>query len=196
MTDLQIIKSTYASLSDGQLLFLYEVEKEGLTKEAIVLLKAEISKRNIDLCSHSNIDYSYKHTSHQLYSNASVFSHILENNEKGMDDSFIVGGLLERGLNEEEAQSMMNQFPVYIESRIQKSSGQILTGVVLFVSGLSISFLPLSHETQKAIYILAYTLVITGVLRLFHGYTNKRRFLKIKQHKINNNVKNQTDYQR
>lgn len=180
MADLQTIKEKYASMTDAELTILFHEEKDNLTEDANTLLKAELAKRS--LMSETAISYEIEEKSNIDITNLSsgILHYIVDQKEINMPNAYITGGLIERGLTDEEANEVIKQIPDYAEFIIQKSSGHILTGTTLLVSGLSISFLPLSHETHQAIYIIAYTMAFIGALKLFHGITNKQRFRKIK----------------
>jgi hypothetical protein len=58
-------------------------------------------------------------------------------------------------------------------------SNLILTGTLQLVSGIAIIELPLNKQNHLAIFIIAYSLIILGTFRIFHGYFNKKKIFKI-----------------
>lgn len=179
MNDIQTIKKNYQSMSAGQLQQLAMNEMDTLTPEAQQLLKEELKCRNIitqqehhdGISNEPIIDFNRieKHILHYLF----------QQKEKGESDAFITGGLLERGLEEEFITLLIKQFPNYIAERKNKMSQMILTGTLQLVSGIAIIELPLNKQSQLAIYIIAYSLIMLGAFRILHGYFNRRKLLKI-----------------
>ncbi len=111
--------------------------------------------------------------------NKDALSFLIKSKEQKADQSYLLGGLIERGFDEIDSTEILNQIPSYVEKEIKKASEHKLMGTLLFISGLSVKFLPLSKESNLAIIILANVTMLLGVLRYIHGSLNKKRFNKI-----------------
>lgn len=171
------IKENYRIMTNQQLLQIAEEDFNHLTSEAKSALHAELEKRKINP---TNSENSIPFLLTTLISLSQLpkdtLAYILEQKEKGQPSIFIIGGLLERGYEEETAVQLMNELPNYIQNKIKETSNFILTGILLFTAGISIKMLPLSKESHLAIIILANVLLGLGTIRLFHGFLNKKRF--------------------
>ena len=111
--------------------------------------------------------------------NKDTLSFLIKSKEQKTDQAYLLGGLIERGFDEIDATEILNQIPSYVEKEIKKASEHKLMGTLLFISGLSVKFLPLSKESNLAIIILANVTMLLGILRYIHGFMNKKRFSKI-----------------
>lgn len=167
-------------MSDSALKKLATTELHELTDEARLMLMTEIEKRKIDL--------SYSDEHQEQKSNATLnFNHvekhiiqyISEQKLKNESDAYILGGLLERGIEENTAFEIINSFPKYLEERKNKMSQTVLTGTLQFVSGIAIIELPLRKDTQLAVIIIGYSLLVLGAFRIFHGLMNKKKISKM-----------------
>ena len=176
----QNIKEKYASMTDLELIKLATIELNELTDDARLILKKELEKRKIDLTkldenqeqqNYSTIDFHHieKH----------IIQYICDQKLKNESEAYILGGLLERGIEENMAVDIINSFPKYLEERKNKMSQTILTGTLQLVSGIAIIELPLRKETQLAVIIIGYSLLILGLFRIFHGMMNKKKITKM-----------------
>jgi hypothetical protein len=164
-------------MTNQQLLQIAEEDFNHLTSEAKSALHAELEKRKINPTNSENSMPFFLTTLISLSQlPKDTLAYILEQKEKGQPSIFIIGGLLERGYEEETAVQLMNELPNYIQNKIKETSNFILTGILLFTAGISIKMLPLSKESHLAIIILANVLLGLGTIRLFHGFLNKKRF--------------------
>jgi len=176
----QNIKEKYASMTDLELIKLATIELNELTDDARLILMTEIEKRKIDL---SKSDNNQEQKSYTIINFNHIEKHIIqyisEQKLKNESDAYILGGLLERGIEENTAVDIINSFPKYLEERKNKMSQTILTGTLQFVSGLAIIELPLRKESQLAVIIIGYSLLILGAFRIFHGMMNKKKITKM-----------------
>ena len=167
-------------MPDAALIKLATIEFYELTDEARLILMKEIEKRKIDLY---NLDDNQEQQSKTTINFKNVEKHIIQyisdQKLKNESDAYLLGGLLERGVEENTAVDIINSFPVYLEEQKNKMSQTILTGTLQFVSGLAIIELPLRKETQLAVIIIGYSLLILGSFRIFHGFLNKRKINKM-----------------
>lgn len=175
----QNIKEKYASMTNLELIKLATLEINELTDDARLILMKEMEKRKIDLSkSEKNQEQNgfTKINFNQIEKH--IIHYISEQKLKNESDAFVIGGLLERGIEENLAIDILYSFPLYLEERKNKMSQTILTGTLQFVSGLAIIELPLSKESQLAVIIIGYSLLILGAVRIFHGIMNKKKIKK------------------
>lgn len=180
MTFNQTIQDKYTSMPDAALIKLATIEWHELTDEAKLILKKELEKRKIDLYNSGNAHEQHIHSTINLkHIEKHIIQYITEQKIKHESDVFIIGGLLERGIEENTAIEIINSFPLYLEERKNKMSQTILTGTLQLVSGIAIIELPLRKETQLAVIIIGYSLLILGSFRIFHGILNKKKINKM-----------------
>ena len=167
-------------MTDHALIKLATIELDELTEEAKLILMKELEKRKIDLHkSDENQEYQIKTVFNFNHVDKHIIHYISEQKIKRESDAYILGGLLERGIEETTAVEIINSFPIYLEQRKNKMSQTILTGILQLVSGLAIIELPLRKETQLAVIIIGYSLFILGSFRIFHGLINKKKIDKM-----------------
>ena len=167
-------------MTDGALKKLATTELHELTTEARVILKKEIEKRKIDLSNSDEFQEQQNYLSINFnHIEKHIIQYISDQKLKNESDAYILGGLLERGIEENTAVDIINSFPKYLEERKNKMSQTILTGTLQLFSGLAIIELPLRKETQLAVIVIGYSLFILGSFRIFHGFMNKKKFNKM-----------------
>ena len=180
MIDKSIVESKYKSLSDEQLLHLFEHEIAELTPAARTLLTNELKNRNIDILSRTIQQYPYEQNTieiHQLPLETQVF--ISDNIEKGEDGYFLIGGLIERGLNEDSAKKIIKSLHEFYLKQHKKSTDELLRSISFFVAGLAIHSLPLNQNKHLAIIIIAYSLITIGFIKLVHELQKRKRLKKL-----------------
>ena len=106
---------------------------------------------------------------------------VLKEKGNNRSDGYLIGGLIERGFEYDEAETLLKQLPDFIDVQLAKSNNHLLMGILFTASGLSIKELPLAGQSGLAITILANSLMILGLIRMIHGYLNKKRFEKIQK---------------
>jgi hypothetical protein len=171
------IKENYKAMTNQQLLQIADEDYNHLTSEAKSALLSELETRNIrQNGSDNSLPLTLTTTLPLSQLSKDSLAYILEQKEKGEPSIYIIGGLLERGYEEETAVQLLKELPSFIQNKIKEMSNFILTGVLLFTAGFSIKMLPLSKESHLAIIILANVLLGIGIIRFFHGFLNKKRF--------------------
>jgi hypothetical protein len=167
-------------MSDMALIKLATTEWHELTDEAKSILSKEIELRKLDLYkSDDNKEQHIQTTVNFKHVEKHIIQYISEQKLNNESDAYILGGLLERGIEENTAVDIINSFPIYLAERKNKMSQTMLTGTLQLVSGLAIIELPLRKETQLAVIILGYSLFILGSFRIFHGFINKKKINKM-----------------
>jgi hypothetical protein len=167
-------------MTDATLIKLATIEWHELTDDAKLILTKEIEKRKINLYHaddneqiHTPATVNFKQVEKH------IIQYISEQKLNNESDAYILGGLLERGIEETTAVDIINSFPKYLEERKNNMSQIILTSTLQMASGLAIIELPLRKETQLAVIILGYSLLILGSFRIFHGFMNKKKINKM-----------------
>jgi len=167
-------------MSDMALIKLATTEWHELTDEAKSILSKEIELRKLELYkSDDNKEQHIHRTVNFKHVEKHIIQYISDQKLKNESDAYILGGLLERGVEENTAVDIINSFPIYLAERKNKMSQTILTGTLQLVSGLAIIELPLRKETQLAVIIIGYSLFILGSFRIFHGFMNKKKINKM-----------------
>jgi len=167
-------------MSDMALIKLATTEWHELTDEAKSILSKEIELRKLELYkSDDNKQQHIQTTVNFKHVEKHIIQYISDQKLKNESDAYILGGLLERGIEETIAVDIINSFPIYLAERKNKMSQTILTGTLQLVSGLAIIELPLRKETQLAVIIIGYSLFILGSFRIFHGFMNKKKINKM-----------------
>ena len=167
-------------MSDMALIKLATTEWHELTDEAKSILSKEIELRKLELYkSDDNKQQHIQTTVNFKHVEKHIIQYISDQKLKNESDAYILGGLLERGVEETIAVDIINSFPTYLAERKNKMSQIILSGTLQLVSGLAIIELPLRKETQLAVIIIGYSLFILGSFRIFHGFINKKKINKM-----------------
>ncbi len=169
-------------MTDEMLLSFAEKENANITPEALVLLKAELAARNLEwdpFVSNSpegiNADDRIKHVPKEIW------QYVMEQKEMESGNESILANLAERGIHEEEAGYIISHFSSHVDGLLHKAANTILTGTLLFVSGLAISFLPLKPGGHQPFIILSYSLMIVGALRIVNGLFYKNKYKKLQR---------------
>jgi len=163
-------------MSDQQLRKILIEDFQHLTVEAKEMLHAEVERRQINMNEDHNEDLDVEYHQNQLSNLPKDLLHfILENKEKGASDAYVIGGLFERGIEEETAIELLKELPSYVKSCIKEMRSMMLQGFLLLISGLAIRVLPLSKESHLAIIIIANVMIGFGIIRIFHSQMNKKK---------------------
>ena len=180
MINTETIKDKYRSMSDQQLRRILMDDFQYLTTEAKEVLQTELERRQISMNEYHNDDLDVEYHQNQLTNlPKELLYFILEKKEKGASDAYVIGGLFERGIEEETAIELLKELPSYVKSCIKEMRSMMLQGFLLLISGLAIRVLPLSKESHLAIIILANVMIGFGIIRIFHSQMNKKKMEKI-----------------
>ena len=80
---------------------------------------------------------------------------ILKEKANNKSDGYLIGGLIERGFEYNEAEALLEQLPDYIDEELAKANNHLLMGILFIAIGFSVKVLPLSGQSGLAISILA-----------------------------------------
>lgn len=181
MSFTEIIRERYSSMSNEQLLILYNYEIAELTTEARSLLIAELDKRGINPVFEYKADDTFHlssvHSIQQLTPEIRFF--IAESLEKGCDRGYLTGGLLERGLTDQEAEDSLKLLSPYYLKQTRNNTDSLLRSIFLTTAGLAMQSLPLNRDAHLAIIIFSYLVILFGGLSTFHQIQLKKRLQSI-----------------
>jgi hypothetical protein len=168
-------------MSNQQLLILYNYEIAELTTEARSLLISELDERGINPVNDYKAEDSFYLSSvnsiQQLSPEIRFF--IAEILEKGCDRGYLTGGLLERGLTDQEAEDTLKLLSPYYLKQTRNNGDALLRGIFISTAGIAMQALPLNKESHLAIIIFSYVITLFGVLSSFHQLQLKRRLQSI-----------------
>ena len=166
----------YTEHTDTQLAKLANQYLNTLPESEIAAFYDEVERRQLEL--------SESISEHQKKINQLNFSllpkHIIqfitESKSNKKNNSYILNGLLERGIEENMAYVILGKMHDYFEIMSKKNEDLIFSGLPMLVAGIAINVLPISKNQHLAIIVIAYCLMVIGVARMLHGYSNKRRY--------------------
>ncbi|MBC7535772.1 MAG: hypothetical protein H7258_08775 [Ferruginibacter sp.] len=190
MIEKSTVREQYAAMPDSELLTFAQEERYKLTAGGLAVLKEEFIRRKLDPVIFEQSDavpdllqkVHVSTTDNADHFTAHNWSYALEQKEKGNSNAFIIGGLLENGLEEADAQLLLGQMEQRCKQRLKQAEQDKLTGGVIFISGIAVNFLPYSPTANRLAYIIAWTAIIFGALLLIKGLFNRSRFKKILKH--------------
>ena len=177
MNDPETIKEKYAAMPNDQLLTFAGVESYQLTEEAIQLLKEEINRRGL-LWPDRNEVINEEDTGKAYGISNDMIQFAIEEKIKGKSDESIKVALFEQGLSDEYAGLVIQQVPGQLDKLVSKSDIAILNGIIFLMAGISVTFLPLSSETHRALFILAWCSICFGAVKLLHSLLYKNNYRK------------------
>jgi len=166
----------YTEHTDAQLIKLANQYLNMLPESEIEAFYNEVATRQLEL-SESISEHQQKI---EQFNFNLLPKHIIQfitdskSNQKRND--FILNGLLERGIEENMAYVILGKMNNYFEEMSKKNEDLIFSGLPMLVAGIAINVLPISKNQHLAIIVIAYCLMVIGVVRMLHGYSNKRRY--------------------
>ncbi len=163
-------------MPDDMLLSFAKEESDHLTTEARQLLQEELKGRSLTLPVEE--EHAVENT---VTPDRDILLFIIEQKGLNKPDEQIIASLLEKDIPEEQAGYIMQHAFVLLKSLIKKYDQAMLMGILLFMSGLAVSFLPMNPEKQRLVYILAYATMLLGAIRFFNGLFYKRKYTRVEQ---------------
>ena len=183
-----LISEKYASMPDRELLLFAKEEGSELTAEGRALLQKEFIKRNLNT---DLIDGPVNPTNVANHGNmpevytpgfaSTLWTYAFEEKESGKTNEDIVAGLMEHGMDEANALQLISGIGVQSKRRLKKAELLKLTGGLVFISGIAVTFLPLPPGNNTLTYIAAWSAIFFGAGRSVKGVFYKSRFKKILQ---------------
>jgi hypothetical protein len=169
----------YTGHTDAQLIKLANQDLNMLSESEIEAFYNEVATRQLEL----SVSISEHKKMIEQFNFYLLPKHIIQfvtdskSNQKS--NSFILNGLIERGIEENMAYLILGKMNNYFEEMSQKNGELIFSGLPMLVAGIAINVLPISKNQHLAIIVIAYCLIVIGVVRMLHGYSNKRRYERL-----------------
>ena len=185
MTEKNIIREKYASMPDSELMTFTVEEGHYLTIEGIQLLKTEFIGRNLDTSIIEDIEKETCLSADLLKQDAvdsfgiAAWNYAFDEKENGLFDESILPGLIETGLSENHALSLLSMVKTKATGELKKAEIERMTGGLLFISGLAITFLPLYPNSNRLLYIFAWCMIFYGAGKFIKGLYYRSKFKKI-----------------
>jgi hypothetical protein len=187
MIDITRIRESYANMLDNQLGNIAVQDGHLLSPEAFQVLKDEFIKRALDtspveaaerkkLEIHQDKIRQIKESAADEYSKL-IWKYILEEKEKETTDKVIIEGLVERGLDEPEANEMLATTQEKLKQVIDSSDTKMLVGGFSFVAGIFVTLATYSNAKMNGgIYIVAWGAILFGFISFFKQLSEKKRY--------------------
>ena len=166
----------YTEHTDAQLIKLANQYLNTLPESEIASYYDEVERRQLEL---SESISGHQKKIDQFNFNLlpkHIIQFITESKSNQKSNDFILNGLIERGIEENMAYLILGKMHNYFEVMSQKNADLIFSGLPMLVAGIAINVLPISKNQHLAIIVIAYCLMVVGIIRMLHGYSNKRRY--------------------
>ncbi|UAY52346.1 hypothetical protein [Ferruginibacter albus] len=190
MIDILSVKETYSKMLDTQLINLAVEDGHTLPPQALLALKEEFAKRNLDQAYIESAEQT-KQEIHQRKIedlkvsseddfNKLIWSFIFEEKEKGTSDDEILKGLLERGLDEEQGKKLLLTTSDKLKTIVDDYDTKMLAGGLSFLLGVFITLVTYTHaRASGGIYIIAWGAILFGAIKFSSGLSAKRKNKKL-----------------
>ena len=186
MIDIARVKESYANMLDNQLNNIAVQDGHMLSPEAFQVLKDEFIKRGLDaspvesaerkkLEIHQDKIQQIKESAAEEYSRI-IWQYILEEKEKETANNVIIEGLIERGLDEPQANQMLATTEDKLKQIIDGNDTKMLVGGLSCVIGVFVTLATYSHaKINGGIYVVAWGAILFGAIRFFKGLSEKQK---------------------
>jgi hypothetical protein len=180
------IKEAYTRMNDTEILTFLKEEGLKLSGDAFLILREEIKKRNIgtdllaaiehEIILRASIDKqrAAEHLNKDLYNDALAFA--FSQKEKGESDYDIYAGLIEKGINEEHSNIIVNRLDKGAESLAEEARTGIITGWVILILGVVAIFVMIEVRFFSYVGIM---LVLSGIITIIAASVKRRRYEKV-----------------
>jgi hypothetical protein len=169
----------YTEHTDAQLIKLANQYLNTLPESEIAAYYNEVERRQLELSesiieNQKKIDkFNFNHLPKH------IIQFITDSKSNQKSNGFVLNGLIERGIEENMAYIVLGKMPYYFEIMSKKNEDLIFSGLPMLVAGIAINVLPISKNQHLAIIVIAYCLMVVGIVRMLHGYSNKRRYERL-----------------
>ena len=185
-TGLTRIREVYHHMGDAELLSFAQEEGLKLSMEAYLVLKAELEKRNtgdmvIRQLEHQIIvQYSLREKKFEqdIFTDLFISSleYALEEKQKGSRQYTIYAGLVERGIQAEYANYMVNQLDEWAEQLRREALLKLYAGIGIGFTAVVVLYIALSiHKLE----LPAGLLLVFGLTFVVISWRRKNKFKKI-----------------
>ncbi|MGC4099729.1 hypothetical protein [Ferruginibacter sp.] len=190
MLDITDIRERYAKMLDSQLIAIAQKDGHELTPAAFEILKEEFEKRGLDFSyithAEENKRLAHQEKIEQFKAAASsdtlkaAWQYVINEKAAGTDDSAIITGLLERGIGEPEAMSIIANIKNKLKEMIDHASNRMLLGGGIFFLGSFITFYSYaSAVVDGGRYVVVWGIILIGVIHSFRGQSEKAKYQRI-----------------
>ncbi len=189
MIDKSIIQENYRRMSDSQLMHLAQTEGKELTGDAMEMLQAEFSTRNMDTSIFGNIEEEKTEQKiksiekakemgiAQFYS--SIWSYVLDEKYAGNSNETIREAIIEKGVDEDNAREIILTMESKASALMKAHENDMLAGGLVFFTGAALTAATWASAIHGGTYIIAWGAIVFGAIRFFRGFSNKEKFKKI-----------------
>ena len=185
MVNENIIKENYARMTDEQLLHLAKFDAQGLTSNALLLLREAFQHRHLDISILNNNNglalqdagLIKDGTSYKI--SDSIWAFVFTEKEAGKTNEEIYDGLIARAINESDAQLILASLKSKATEILNKQHASISKGLFIGVAGLAVAVWKYSPSYNNNLYYAGLTAIIIGVFFLFRGVSSKSRYKTI-----------------
>jgi hypothetical protein len=188
MIDKSIIKENYSRMSDAQLIHLAENEGHDLTAEALAILQEEFSIRRLDMSAfgiiednkvaqkQSDIEKAQEKGTDE-YMN-SIWIYALEEKGEGRTDKEIHAAIIEKGLDEEQADMIIGSLESKAKEILSAHETNMMIGGFICIAGIVITLWSYSaaFAGSGGTYVITWGAVLFGAIRFFKGMSNKGKY--------------------
>ena len=197
MIDINTIKENYASKADEDLIHFAKKSGGDLTVEATDALKQEFVRRKLDMSVFQEKEeakrdelkkelLNTKQEIDDIHKN-SIWEYVLKEKEKGTSDNELSKGLIEKGLDINEATLIINSIEAKTNELLKKYEKMYHNGGLVCVIGILITWLTYTMAMNGGAYVVTWGAIIFGGIRCVNGADGKtkcKRILKNVQNKI------------
>jgi len=180
MIDESFIRHSYAVLTDQQLIALVKKDGNGLTKQALEILREEFIKRNLNPAVveaiEQNKQFKQKQVAERIRSGQAddavkmLWHNALFEMKNGKTYNEIFESLLKEEVDEQLALEITEGLEIRADSLVKKDRKKIATGGAVFIIGLSITLISLANPVS-GMSIIAYGAILSGLAAFASGFT-------------------------
>ncbi|SIN65453.1 hypothetical protein [Chitinophaga niabensis] len=180
------IREAYTRMNDAEILTFLKEEGLKLSGDAFLILREELKKRNmgadqlaaieheIILRASINKERAADQLNNDLYADAIAFA--FSQKEKGSRDYDIYVGLIEKGINEEYSNIIVNRLDEGAKNLIEDARTGIITGWVISILGVAAILVTIEI---KYFSFLGIMLLLSGILTIIASSRKRSRYEKV-----------------
>ena len=176
-------------MSDEALIHFASEDGPGLTAEAFGILKDEFVTRNLPMDVITAIEdgtFSAQRESVTHIENmemrefsSTVLAHALNEKRDGKSNAAIVAGLVETGMDEQQAELLISQLQRHAEALLAKSNNNLLTGVFICIAGLAIHLISPQKPFVTLMDILSICAIGWGIIMFLKNLFDKNKYAAV-----------------
>jgi hypothetical protein len=189
MIDKAIIKANFSRMSDTELIHLAENEGHDLTSDALLILQEEFSKRKLDMSVFGMVEDNKiaekqmrieraKEKGSEAFMN-SIWTYALDEKMEGKTDKEILAGIIDQGLDEEDAAEVINTLEAKAKSISDAHDTNMLVGGLICTLGIGVTLWTYSASLTGGTYVVAWGAILFGAIRFFRGMADKGKYKAI-----------------